>query len=155
MNWKNKFDQALKSYFMLVTFITVLLMILGLAFDQDRTFSYQVFASPLIYAAVGVLPVFLPGQEKELSVKKLMLRRIIQLVIIETIILFLAFSSDNIPTEKRSVVAGIALGVVVVYILTNVLEYLFEKREAEELNDILIRYQKMAESNPSERIGNM
>ena len=151
MNWKNKFDQILKLYFMLVTFITVLLMILGIAFDSDRTFSYQVFASPLIYAAIGVFPVFLPGEEKELSVKKLILRRIIQLVIIETIILFLAFSSDNIPTEKRSVVVEIAVGIVVIYLLINALEYLFEKREAEELNDILANYQKMVEQNKSEK----
>ena len=155
MNWKHKFYQTLKLYFMLVTFITVLIMILGLAFDSDRTFSYPVFASPLIYAAIGVLPVFLPGQEKELSVKKLILKRIIQLVIIETIILFLAFSSDNIPTEKRNVVAGIAVGIVVIYILINVLEYLFEKREAKELNDILVNYQEMVEPDKSEKNGNM
>lgn len=70
MNWKNKFDQILKLYFMLVTFITVLLMILGIAFDSDRTFSYQVFASSLIYAAIGVLPVFFARRGKRAQCKK-------------------------------------------------------------------------------------
>ena len=81
MNLKHKFYQAIKLYFMLVTFISILLMILGLAFDSERTFSYSVFLSPLIYAAVGVLPVFLPGHDKELSVKMLILKKIIELVI--------------------------------------------------------------------------
>ena len=114
MNLKHKFYQAIKLYFMLVTFISILLMILGLAFDSERTFSYSVFLSPLIYAAVGVLPVFLPGHDKELSVKMLILKKIIELVIIETIIFILAFSSDTIPTEKRTIVAGIALGICVI-----------------------------------------
>ena len=133
---------------MLVTFISILLMILGLAFDSERTFSYSVFLSPLIYAAVGVLPVFLPGHDKELSVKMLILKKIIELVIIETIIFILAFSSDTIPTEKRTIVAGIALGIFVIYILANVLEYLFEKKESKELNDSLLNYQESAGISP-------
>lgn len=148
MNLKHKFYQAIKLYFMLVTFISILLMILGLAFDSERTFSYSVFLSPLIYAAVGVLPVFLPGHDKELSVKMLILKKIIELVIIETIIFILAFSSDTIPTEKRTIVAGIALGIFVIYILANVLEYLFEKKESKELYDSLLSYQESARISP-------
>ena len=141
MNLKHKFYQAIKLYFMLVTFISILLMILGLAFDSERTFSYSVFLSPLIYAAVGVLPVFLPGHDKELSVKMLILKKIIELVIIETIIFIIAFSSDTI-------VAGIALGIFVIYILANVLKYLFEKKESKELNDSLLNYQESAGISP-------
>ena len=137
MNLKNKFVRAINLYFMLVTLITILMMALGMTFDAERTFSYSAYASPLIYAAIGVIPVFIQGNEKELSVKRLVLRRITGLAIIEIIILFIAFSSENVPTEKRTVVAGIAIGIIVIYVLANVLEYLFEKREAKELNDIL------------------
>lgn len=140
MKLKNKLVQAAKLYFMLVTFITMLLMVLGLTFDSERTFGYTVFASPLIYAAVGAIPVFLPGQDRELSVKGLLIRRIIELVIIEMIILFLAFWAETIPTEKRGVVIGIAFGIFIIYVLINVLEYFREKREAKELNEILSNY---------------
>ena len=74
--------------------------------------------------------------------------KIIELVIIETIIFILAFSSDTIPTEKRTIVAGIALGIFVIYILANVLEYLFEKKESKELNDSLLSYQESARISP-------
>ena len=140
MKIKNKLAQAVKIYFMLVTFISILLMVLGLTFDADRTLSYSVFASPLIYAAIGVIPVFLPGQDKELSVKALIIRRIIELAIIEALILFLAFSADTIPTQKRGVVIGIAGGIVIIYVLINALEYLRERKEAKELNEILSSY---------------
>lgn len=141
MKLKNRAGKALKLYFILVTLITILLMILGLIFDSDRTFSYQAFASPLIYAALGVIPVFIFDGEKELSVKGLIIRRIAELVLIEAIYLALAFSSDTIPTERRGVVIGIALGIVVVYGLTFLIEYIFESVESKEMNKYLYSYQ--------------
>lgn len=147
MKAKDILTKALTLYFMLVTFITVLLMILGLMFDSDRTFSYQVFASPLIYAAIGVLPVFLPGKDKELSVKGLIIRRLVEIAVVEVIIIFLAFSADNIPTENKGVVIGIAGGIIVIYLLTNALEYLYEKRESDKLNSILAEYLETEETN--------
>ena len=143
MNLKGRAEKALKLYFIEVTLITILLMILGLMFDSDRTFSYQAFASPLIYAAIGTLPVLLFDQDKELSVKKLILRNFAELAIIEAVILFMAFFADSIPTEKREVVIGIAVGIAVVYVITCAFDYLFEMTESRNLNKALLRYQEM------------
>lgn len=145
MNIKRKLSQAVKLYFMLVTFISVLLMVLGLLFDTDRTFSYSVFASPLIYAAIGVIPVFLPGQNRELSVKGLIIKRVVEVLIIEGLVMLIVFSSDNIPSQNRSVVIGIAAGIVVIYLIVNAIEYLYEKKIAEELNVLLLNVQKEEE----------
>ncbi len=142
MDIKKRLTQAVKLYFMLVTFISILLMILGLLFDADRTFSYSVFASPLIYAAIGVIPVFLPGQNRELSVKGLIIKRVVEILIIEGLVMLIVFSSDNIPSQNRSVVFGIAAGIVVIYLLVNGIEYLYEKRIADELNTLLLNVQK-------------
>lgn len=137
MNIKDKLSKAVSLYFMLVTFISVLLMVLGLTFDSERSLGYTVFLSPLIYAAIGVLPVFLPEKKGELSVKRLIVRRLVEIAIIEAIIIFLAFSSDNIPTEKRGVVVGIAAGIVIIYTLILVVEYFHEKRESAKMNSLL------------------
>lgn len=145
MNIKRKLSQAVKLYFMLVTFISVLLMVLGLLFDADRTFSYSVFASPLIYAAIGVIPVFLPGQNRELSVKGLIIKRVVEVLVIEGLVMLIVFSSDNIPSQNRSVVIGIAAGIVVIYLIVNAIEYLYEKKIAEELNVLLLNVQKEEE----------
>ncbi len=145
MRLKNKVRQAFKLYFILVTLITVLLMILGLLFDADRTFGYQVFASPLIYAALGVIPVFIFNQEKEISVKGLVLRRLAELILIEAIFMCLAFSADTIPTENKAVVIGIALGIAVIYVLTFIVEYIFESVESKEMNEYLYTYQNRQE----------
>lgn len=137
MKWTDKLAQAAKLYFMLVTFIIILLMILGSVFDSDRTLGYSAYASPLIYAAIGVLPVFLPTPKHELSLKGIIIKRAIELGIIETITLLLVFSSDNIPTENKGVAWSIAIGIVVIYIIVNVIEYLYEAKKAAELNELL------------------
>ena len=56
--------------------------------------------------------------------------------------MLLAFSADSIPTEKNGVVIGIAVGIVVVFILSNIVEYIFELTQARAMNDSLEKYQQ-------------
>lgn len=140
MRIKEKFGEAFRLYFILVTLITVLLMVLGLLFDSDRTFGYEAFVSPLIYAAVGVIPVFFFHSDKEISMKQLIIRRIIQELSVEALILLIVFNAPNIPSERIEVVIGIAVGVLVVFILSMVVEYIFELTQANEMNRYLEEY---------------
>ena len=139
---KDRLNEALKTYFILVTLITILMFVLGTLFDGDRTLSYDAYLSPLIYAAIGSLPNLLLGSDKELSVKGLLIRRFFELIFIEAAVLVIAFSVSSIPTERTSVVAGLAVGIVVVYILTLVVEYIIELGNSKKLNEALYRYQK-------------
>ena len=140
MRIKEKFGEAFRLYFILVTLITVLLMVLGLLFDSDRTFGYEAFVSPLIYAAVGVIPVFFFHSDKEISMKQLIIRRIIQELSVEALILLIVFNAPNIPSERIEVVIGIAVGVLVVFILSMAVEYFFELTQANEMNRYLEEY---------------
>ena len=142
MKLKEKIGEAFRLYFILVTLITVLLLILGTLLDGDRTFSYEVFLSPLVYAAIGVIPVFFFNDEKEVSLKGLLVQRIIQLLIIEAAMLGIAFLGKNIDTDRKEIVIGIAVGVVVVFALSLIVEYLFEASFAQKLNEDLERFQK-------------
>ncbi len=139
--FRKRFEEAFRLYFILVTLISILLMVLGLMFDSDRVFGYEVFLSPLIYAAIGVIPCFFINTERELSMKMLIIRRAVVLLVIEAMMLTLAYSADSIPTEKKGVVPGIAIGIVIVFILSSVIEYVFELAGARELNEALSVYQ--------------
>ena len=139
---KDRLNEALKTYFILVTLITILMFVLGTLFDSDRTLGYDAYLSPLIYAAIGALPNLLSGSYKELSVKGLLIRRFFELIFIEAAVLVIAFSVSSIPTERTSVVAGLAVGIAVVYILTIVVEYIIELGNSKKLNEALYRYQK-------------
>lgn len=146
MKIKERLGEAFKMYFILVTLITVLLLILGLTLDNDRVLGYEAFLSPLIYAAIGVIPVFFFGSEKEISMKRLLIQRIVTLLFVEAAVLVLAFSAKSIPTERKGVVIGIAVGIAVVYVLSLIVEYVFELIQSRELNEALEVYQRTGDA---------
>ena len=146
MKIKERLGEAFRMYFILVTLITVLLLILGLTLDNDRVLGYEAFLSPLIYAAIGVIPVFFFGSEKEISMRRLLIQRIVTLLFVEAVVMVLAFSAKSIPTERKGVVIGIAVGIAVVYVLSLVVEYIFELIQSREMNEALEMYQRRGES---------
>ena len=146
MKIKERLGEAFKMYFILVTLITVLLLILGITLDNDRVLGYEAFLSPLIYAAIGVIPVFFFGSEKEISMRRLLIQRIVTLLFVEAVVMVLAFSAKSIPTERKGVVIGIAVGIAVVYVLSLVVEYVFELIQSREMNEALEMYQRRGES---------
>ena len=134
--------RALRLYTLLVTLITVLMMILGSLLDRDRVFSYDAFISPLIYALIGTVATMITRSDKELSVRSLIIRKVISLLLIEGAVILIALNSDTIPTEKSWVLPCLALGVFAVFVLTHIILYLIDKKEAEKLNADLSRYQE-------------
>jgi hypothetical protein len=152
MKIRSRIGEAFRMYFILFTLISILLMILGFAVDSDRTFGYEVFLSPLIYAAIAVIPVFFFETDREVSIKTVIIRRIIQLITIEAAVMVLAINSDNIDTGRLSVVIGIAVGIVIVFILSMIVEYACELSVSRELNTALLSYQKDNDDKTSEYI---
>ena len=140
--WKEQFVRALRLYTLLVTLITVLIIILGNLLDRGRVFSYEAFLSPLIYALIGTVAAIITWSDKELSVRNLIIRKVISLLLIEGAIIFLALNADTIPTEKSWVIPGLALGILAVFVLTHVILYFIDRKEAEKLNTDLARYQE-------------
>ena len=134
--------RAFRLYTLLVTLITVLMIILGSLLDRDRVFSYDAFISPLLYALIGTAATAVTWTEKELSIRKLIIRKAIALLLIEGAILFVALKSDTIPTEKNWVVPCLLAGVFAVYVLSHIILYFIDRREAEKISADLARYQE-------------
>ena len=139
---KERLGEAFRLYFILVTLITILLMVVGMLFDSDRTLSYDAYFSPLFYAFIGVIPVFFFRSDKELSMKRLIIRNVLYVLIVEAAILLIVFKAPNIPSDRIEVIISIAVGVLVVFILSLIVEYIFELTQANEMNAYLEEYQK-------------
>jgi len=142
---KERLGEAFRLYFILVTLITILLLVVGTLFDSGRTFSYEAYFSPLLYAFISVIPVLFFQSDKELSIKRLVIRNVLQVLIIEAVIMMIVFKAPNIPSDRMEVVISIAVGILVVYILSMVVEYIFEITQAKEMNTYLEEYQKNKE----------
>ena len=79
---------------------------------------------------------------RELSARQLIIREGVSLLLLEAAFLFIALQAATIPTERAWVVPGIALGILAVFLLTNLIMYLSDKKEAEKLSADLVRYQQ-------------
>ena len=139
---KETFIRALRLYTLLVTLITVALMILGYLLDRDRVFGYEAFLSPLLYALIGTAATLVTRPGKELSVRSLIIRKTICLLLIEGAIILIALNSDRIPTDKNWILPGLALGIFAVFVLSHLILYFTDKKEADKLNADLARFQE-------------
>ena len=140
--WKGLLIRALRLYTLLVTLITILMIALGNLLDRDRVFGYEAFFSPLLYALIGTAAALITRSDQELSVRGLIVRKIISLLLIEGAIILIALNSDTIPTEQAWVVPALTAGILAVWLLSNAVMYVSDKREAQKLTEDLARYQE-------------
>ena len=143
MEFKRFLINKLILFFMLSTLITVAISFIGSAFDPEAQFGYRDMLVPIEYAALCMLPTLVTWSKRELSPKALLIRKAIMLVLIEGVILFIAFTSDVIDTSRIGVVLAIAGSVIVIFVLANLFVWLKDAAEAKKLNRELEAFQKL------------
>lgn len=149
MSLKEILYKSLMIYFILVTCITAVIAILGSIFDPDARFGYNELASPFIFAAMGVIPNLLLYSSKELSDKQIILRKIIQLAVIEAEVVVTCIRSPIIHTEKAEDIIGVMISVLVIFILVHLINIMNNYFSAKQLTKELIQFQKNnKEENP-------
>lgn len=142
MSLKEILYRSLMIYFILVTCITAGIAILGSVLDPDASFRYSAFASPFIFAALGVIPNLLMYSSKELSDKQIILRKIIQFAVIEAEVLGVCIISPIIHTENPEVVIGVIISVLVIFILVHFIIIVNDYFSAKQLTKELMQFQK-------------
>lgn len=127
--------QVLIPFFIITTCVSIAEGILGMIFYPDIEISYYALFSPAIFGVLTSLPSLVMYSKKELSARQVIVRNVIQIVLIEITVLLLNFFCGNI----LSIFVAISLMVTVLIIFAAVMsiEYLNEKRIADELNAAL------------------
>ena len=145
MEFKRFLVNKLILFFMLSTLITVAISLIGSVFDSDARFGYDALLTPIKYAALCMLPTLVTWSRRELSAKEILLREALLLVLLEGVILFIAFTSAEIDTGNADVVLTLAGSVLVIFVLANLFLWLKDSAEAKKLNRELARFQKLHE----------
>ena len=143
MEFKRFLVNKLILFFMLSTLITVAIVLIGSVFDPEAQFGYKDMLGPIEYAALCMLPTLVTFSKRELSPKALLVRKAIMLVLIEGVILFIAFTSSVIDTSCVEVVLTIAGSVLMIFVLANLFVWLKDAAEAKKLNRELEAFQKL------------
>ena len=145
MQGKELIRDMINTYFMLATMIVGAMTILGMYFMPDVKFGYEAFATPLIYAAYGTLPNVVMYAKKELTMKQLMIRKVIQLVLVEVIVIVAALPAEIFETGRIEIIGSLAVSILVIYILTHLIEWFQNCAEAKRMTEELLSFQQKHE----------
>lgn len=127
-------------FFMLSTLIAVAVSLTGSAFDADASLGYDALLTPIKYAALCLLPTLVTWSRRELLPRELLLRKALMLILLEAVILRIAFTSPAIDTGNAAVVLSIAGSVLGIFVLVNLFNWLRASAEAKSMNRDLERF---------------
>lgn len=139
---KERLREMISSFFISVTLINIAILVLGLIFRPEQKFGYEVFVYPLIYGMIGVIPTLVINVNRELTVKQVVIRKVIEMVLI--IVLLLAFIFGGLPADRANIpaAAGVAVSVVIIYVLVTLISWLLDVRTAGKMTEDLLRFQE-------------
>lgn len=145
MKGKELIRDMVNTYFMLATMILAAMAVLGTYFMPEVTFGYEQFETPLIYAAWGTFPNIVLYSKKELSMKQMLFRKIIQLVLVEIIVILVALPPEALKGENNALMISLVSCVFVIYVLTHAIAWYQDSITAKKMTEELMVFQKKYE----------
>ena len=145
MQGKELLSKMFRNYFVLVTLINAVIFVSGSIARPDARFGYSVFIMPLIYALAGILPQAVMYSNRELSIKEALIRKFIQLLLIEFLVNGIILGEDILQPEYTDFLKTISVCVVLVYVFANVISWVLDSMSARTLTRELGEYQNKSE----------
>lgn len=142
MSFREFFKSVAATYFVIVTLIVFAMYLLGMLFHPDETLTYEAFLSPLLYGVLGVLPAFVMYSKKELTVRQFIVRKVLQLICIEVLLVCFGFGVKIMSLDNISLLLSYVLSVLIIFVLANVIMFLLDANQARQLNTDLEEFQK-------------
>ena len=141
---KERFKDAFSSFFISVTLINVAMLILGFMFEPQAKFGYEIFLYPLIYGLIGMIPGLFLETNRELSVRQVLIRKTVELLLLIVLLLAFMFGGRPMDPEMVTVAAGVALSIIVIYVLVHMIEWMLDVRTAKSMTEDLVKFQQRA-----------
>lgn len=132
----------LMSFFIIVTLVNIVIFICGIVLAPDEKLGYTAFIVPVIDGLLGVIPGLVMYSKRELTVKQMIVRDIIQLISIELIMIIFSFGFSGFSGEDVPRLIATVLSVAFVYAGVLVIMYLLDFKTAKKMTDDLKTFQK-------------
>lgn len=140
MKSKSRLAESMMAFFVCTACITILEGTVGMIFFPEQRFGYEAFFSPPVFGFFSILFGLVTRSKKELSVKQILLRRIIHLLLIEGLVLGLNYRAGII--YEPLVFWALALAIAVVFVAVYAVMWINDQRSAALFNEKLKEYQK-------------
>ena len=145
MHGKEFVMDVIRTYFTVVTFINVVMFVVGTQFLPDAQFGYEAFETPLIYGALGTLPNIIMYSRHELTVREVWIRKLLQLIAIEVIVLFEVFYNAGAELLKIEVVVCVGVCIFLIYVISTIIDGLQDYFTAKKMTEELMKFQRSME----------
>ena len=143
---KERIRDILNSFFITVTLINLAMLILGKLLEPEQVFGYEAFMYPLIYGLIGTIPSIVIRDKKELSVKQELIRKVMNMLLIIVLMLAFMFGGREITSELIAAAAGVAISIVIIFVLVNLIIWWFDLKTAKDMTEDLLMYQEKQEN---------
>lgn len=134
----------LGSFFICVTLINVAMFVLGRMLEPDLKFGYEAFAYPLIYGVIGSIPGLVMYSKKELTMKQIIIREIIQMFLVIAVIIGFMFGRFKFIPDVWPQIIGVSISVMIIYVLVHVFGWLIDLKTANIMMEDLKKFQERA-----------
>ena len=142
---KEKIKRLMEVFLICHFLITLAVGICGTVLDPDHLLNYKDLFVPAIMALFCTLPTLLETRVNKISMAQLVVRKIIQIIIIEGIVLsMIHFGSSGLRNAVEFIVVAVA--VLLVYGGVSVFDWISSYLEAEDLNRKLAQMQDREKS---------
>ncbi len=132
--------KSLLAYLISVTCITAATGIIGLVYEPQKRFGYEAFFSPIIIGAVAILPSLVTFSRKELSLKQMLIRKVLQLCVLEALLITFGHITGIL---KSNIYLPFAAAVLIIFILVHIVSWVIDSKKAQELTEHLKAYQQL------------
>lgn len=133
MTFKEFFiKNIMTGFFISVTFICLGIAAVGSIFEPAERIPYNGFVSPIIFGLAATLPTLIMYSKRELSVKELIFRKLLHLLLLEITINGMLFITGALKTV--SVAVSLVLTILIIDLAVNAVMYLSDLRNAERIN---------------------
>lgn len=131
MELRSVLKKCIIDFLMIQAGITLAIGVIGCIKIPELGVTHYSFFMPFVYAFFCVIPSLVVYSAKELSIKQMLIRKVIQLFLIELIVILVSYVIGTL--NNTFICIAILLAVAIVYIVVNVFEYLFCKSEADTM----------------------
>lgn len=142
MSIKEYGKTMLQDFFVITTFVNIVMFVLGSIYRPGATFSYEILLFPPLYGFLGTIPSWILYSKKELSTRQLLARKILQVIVLELILVLVIFGGENMCKENIPEIIALAISVFLVYVLVSIVSWLLDVRTAKVVMKELSEYQK-------------
>lgn len=131
MELREFFKKCMIDFLLIQAGITLSIGIIGCSSPSAGRPDYSILFLPFIYAFFCLLPSFVVYSSKELSLKQMVFRKILQFLLIEAVVLLVSYIAGAFINDSLCVT--ILLTVAIIYAAVNLIDYYMEKNDSAEM----------------------